>query len=275
MSDLQTVHSQIIQKFNSEVEIQCKAMNPRILFFIRLPKCASTSFVKLLRSLSIPLSFELYYNPSGAYDWDNNTIRREARRVWSKHRKIMYARHFYYVDFKHYGLKNFTYVTVIREPVARFVSSYLYYHFSSKRYIQSILKPAYKNESLISCIAQKHNGCVPNLLTKYFCGQHNFCKSGNSTALKRAKYNMKYNFAAVGLLEEIGLTMKLFRKFLPGYFYVEGEENQLPSSNKNEQSMVLSEEEEAAIRKANSADIKLYAYARELLQETTTTCNIS
>jgi dermatan/chondrotin sulfate uronyl 2-O-sulfotransferase UST len=239
-----------------------------------MPKCASTSFITLLRSLARPLSFELHFNPSGAYDWNNGTIKREVQLIKSKSkkgRKLLYARHFYYTDFEPYGVTNYTYLTVIREPMARFVSSYLYYHHSSKPYIQKMLKPRYKNESILECTLRGLNGCAHNWLTKYFCGHQTVCKSGNETALARAKANMERHFAAVGVVEDVELTMKVFAKVAPGFFAFSRE---LPRHNKNERSMDLSVEEEKAVRNANAADLELYAYARELLQATVQSCYI-
>lgn len=255
---------------------QCKVVRPQVLFFIRMPKCASTSFVSLLQSLATPLSFQLHFNPSGAYDWNENTIKKEVGLIKSKSQKgkLLYARHFYYTDFDRYGLTNYTYLTVIREPTARFVSSYIYYHYSSKHYVQKMLKPGDKNESLLKCISKGLNGCAHNWLTKYFCGHARVCRSGNETALAMAKDNMKRHFAAVGLVEDVQLTLKVFERALPGYFTLRSRDYNLPKTNKNEQKMQLSLEEEEAVRRANAADTELYAYARELLKTTLRACHI-
>lgn len=238
-----------------------------------MPKCASTSFMSLFQSLAKPLAFQLHFDPSGAHDWKDSTIKKETELIKSKShkRKLLYARHFYYTDFEHYGLTNYTYLTVIREPMARFISSYLYYHYSSKPYIQRMLKPRYKKESLLECLSRRHNGCAHNWLTKYFCGHQGLCRNGNRTALTMAKANMKLHFAAVGIIEDMDLTLKVFAKVVPGYV---AWSNDLPRSNKNERSMHLSVEEDEAVRMANTADIELYDYARELLQATATSCHI-
>lgn len=224
----------------------------------------------------MPLSFQLHFNPSGAYDWNENTIKKETQLItsMSKKGKLVYARHFYYTDFERYGLTNYTYLTVIREPTARFVSSYLYYHFSSKPYIQQMLKPGDKNESLLECISKGLNGCAHNWLTKYFCGHDRVCHSGNSTALAMAKDNMERHFAAVGLLEDVELTLQVFEKVVPGYFALRNQDYKLPRTNKNEQKMHLSLEEDEAVRRANAADIELYAHARQLLKATLRKCHI-
>lgn len=251
---------------------QCQAFHPRVVFFMRLPKCASTSFVNLLKSVSASSSFQFIFNPSGAYNWDVMATRKVVSLIQSKGGQVIYARHFYYVNFKPFGLTNFTYFTVIREPLSRFISSYLYYHHSPKRHIQNMLKPEHRNETLLECISREHNGCSHNWLTKYFCGHEKFCEFGEGKALAVAKENLKQGFAVVGVLEQLNLTLKVLNKVLPDYFTLHGED--LPAANKNKLSMVLSVEEEEAIQRVNSVDLKLYAYARELLQATASSCYV-
>ena len=259
--------------FPDSIATRCPVVHCRILFFIRMPKCASTSFTSLVQKSAKSLGFHLHFDPSGAYDWDNSTIRKEVALVKEKSRrgKILYARHFYFIDFRTYGLTNFTYVTVIRHPTARFVSSYLYYHFSSKPYIQKMLDPKHKNESLLQCISQRHNGCAHNWMTKYFCGHARACRDGNEAALIMAKSNMRNGFAAVGLVEDTELTLKVFARIVPEYF---SRGHMLPKANKNERLTNLSPEEEKAVRNANLADIELYEYAKELLWANARSCQI-
>lgn len=77
---------------------------------------------------------------------------------------------------------------------------------------------------------------------------------------------MREKFALVGLLEEMDLSLKILSQVLPGFFsQVYSVDDDLPMVNKNEHSMVLSQEEERAVVAANRADIELYSYARELL----------
>ena len=268
-----TSHSNLRDAYQSS---ECKPVDPRVVFFIRIAKCASTSFVHLLRTLSKSSSFDLFFHPSGAYDWDVRTMKQVADLAKTKRRKFVYARHFYYVDFHPYDLKDYTYITFIRDPVTRFISSYLYYHFSSKAHIQAIVDPTHKNESLMSCLEHQHEGCTPNLMTKYFCGHHRFCKLGNEEALRTAKENLKKDFVAVGLIEEMDTSLNVFVKTLPILFTKEGlKEPILPNVvNKNENSMEFSVEEKRAVQNANLADIELYRYARELLHKKALACGL-
>ncbi len=254
----------------------CKPIHPNVLLFIRMPKCASTSFVDLLNLLASRKSFRVLFNPGGAYNWNNVATKREAELIKYKAQKgkLVYARHFYYIDFSPHGLKDFAYVTVIREPKSRFISSYLYYHFSTKPNIQRMLKPQDKHESILECVAKEHNGCEHNMLRKYFCGHERLCSTNSSYALQVAKANMREKFAVVGILEELDKTMDVIGKILPGYFNLVEAQDSIPISNKNLKTLKsLRLEEDEAIHRANAADIELYAYARELLQSIAASCS--
>ena len=269
-------------KDSSDHRDYCRAHSTdNILFFIRLPKCASTSFVDLLQKLSTLTNFYMEFNPSGAYNWNQNekiTVARQCSRKLFLKKKLVYARHFYFVNFTTFGLRNFTYVTIVRDPIDRVVSSYLYYHFSSKKHIQYILKTEHKNESLITCLHHQHEGCTHNLATKYFCGHENWCKFGDKRALETAKRNLKRHFAVVGIMEEIELSVHVLRHLLPQFFVAGSERDAgaltLPALNRNERRVSVTEEERLEIARANAADIELYDYAVQLLHNQASQCGL-
>ncbi|XP_011403439.1 PREDICTED: uronyl 2-sulfotransferase-like [Amphimedon queenslandica] len=270
--------------------IACLPSFPKILLFIRIPKCASTSFLSIAEEISSHQivgdgkGFNLHFNPSGAYDWNKETIKsvlstlREQSFIGDR---SMYIRHFYYVNFDDFSvhegqpLSSFSYITIVREPVSRIVSSYLYYHFSSKPHIQRILNPKHKNESLETCIQYSHEGCTPNLMTRYFCGQESSCASGSMAALEKAKRNIERHFKVVGLLENLKETYLLYKTLLPGYFKDLDEDKGLRlRKNKNEKSMELSVSLQERIKEANGADVLLYEYIKERFFEQLRNCGI-
>ena len=163
----------------------------------------------------------------------------------------------------------------MRDPVDRVVSSYLYYHFSSKPHIQDILNPKHRDESLSTCVKNQHEGCTHNLVTKYFCGHDYWCKDGDSHALETAKKNLINTFAIVGIVEEMELSIKLMRRLLPRYFETGNTDDlTLLSLNKNERTASLSQEERREIAEANSADVELYNFAVELLYDKADDCGL-
>lgn len=255
----------------------CEPRMYQVVFFIRIPKCASTSFVDIVRELAKSATFEFFFHPSGAFNWNEEQMKEVADFVLAKssdRRGFMYAQHLYHINFHQFGLVNYTYVTIMREPVSRYISSYLYYHFSSKANIQRILDPAHRNETLEECLLNQHEGCTSNLMTKYFCGHELFCKLGNREALQKAKSNLQAEFAVVGIMEEMILTVQVLKVLLPTYFGLLTNEN-LPFINKNERKLSISEHLQDAIRKANAADIELYNFARDLLHQKAITCGLT
>ena len=251
------------------------------MFFVRIPKCASTSFITLLQKLSQRSTFDVFFNPSGAFDWDTAYKNKVTKTVESKAAKpgrgFVYARHFYYVDFSGFGLSDYTYTTIIRDPVSRYISSFLYYHFSSKRHIQTILDPRHKNETLSTCLKLEHEGCKKNLVMQYFCGHDSLCKQGSQEALRRAKHNMRTEFALVGVMEEMQLSMSVLKTLLPSYFRdlnLDALSSMLPEVNKNENSLEVSAELRQEIAAANWVDVELYNYAKELLHAKARACKL-
>ena len=250
------------------------------LLAMRIPKSASTSMVDLLQSLSKKKHIYLYFNPSGAYDWDDQRKLSVAGKLIGFKKSvpdtpITYSRHFYHVDFAPYGLKNYKYATIVRDPVDRFVSSYLYYHFSSKGYIQAALNPKHRDETIIECLQSRHEGCATNLMTKYFCGHERFCKDGSAQAALRARENLLKDFAVVGVLEELKLSYQVFKKVLPQYFgTIEPAAAAAHVSNSNRRTLNLTSDVREAIATANSADMELYHFARQLLHEQASGCGL-
>lgn len=250
----------------------CEELDPKVVFVIRIAKCASTSFVQLLKTLSKSSNYDLFFHSSGAFDWDMQTMKQVADMVKARRKRFVYARHFYYVDFRQFNVNNFTFITFVRDPVSRFVSSFLYYHYSSKAHIQSILDPAHKNETLLDCLRKQHEGCTHNLMTKYFCGHHPFCKLGNEEALSHAMENLRKDFALVGLVEEMDLSLNLLVKTMPTYFGKLTTEAGIVNKNEHQRELTVTETE--TIREANSADVKLYKYAQALLQSKAIACGM-
>lgn len=271
------------KQHNSDVleESRCSSVHPNVLFLMRLPKSASTSFVDLLQGLSHHSNFEFYFHPSGAYNWNRLEMKRVAHFVGQRINRnpkssgFVYARHLYFVNFTQYGLVNYTYMTVLRNPVDRFISSYLYYHFSSKKHIQAILDPEHRNESLEECLRLQHSGCAHNLMTKYFCGHESYCHKGSDEALQQAKRNLHQHFAAVGIMEEIEISLRVFKAILPRYFSsLKLENSGLRRLNKNEQSLSVSQELRETITQFNRADVQLYEHAKQLLHQRASRCAV-
>ncbi len=261
-------------------EISCSGQNYKIVFFIRLPKCASTSFVDILKRLSLALRINFSFNPSGAYNWDSNTISKVAKQVITESQssplKYIYSRHFYFVNFYNYNITSFTYVTIVREPVSRIISAYNYYHFSSRPHIQAMLNPNHKNESLKTCLELVHEGCELNLMTKYFCGHEPICNVGSQESYILAKQNIERYFSVIGIVEDMTLTYKLMKHFLPDHFqYLVPESDSKKQQNQHEHETIITDDLRTFIENRNKFDMLLYMYIRQKFYDQARICSLN
>ena len=248
----------------------CAAQRPAYLFVIRIAKCASTSIVEVLRGLSLEKGFPFVFHGSGAYNWGQREVESvervcRSRRAWHNRdgavvNTVVYARHFYFTLFPGLG-SSVRYITFVREPLARVVSSYFYYHFSSKPGIRALVPQEHRREDLARCVVLNHEGCTANLMTKYFCGHEAFCASGSPAALRQAKLNLRHHFLLVGVVEEMEASLRLLALLLPDIFGRQGATVSVPLSNQNERLAEVSEEERQVVAQHNKADIALYAFA--------------
>ena len=110
-------------------------------------------------------------------------------------------------------------------------------------------------------------------MTKYFCGHAFWCKLGNDRALQEAKRNLRDNFAVVGIVENMELTVEVMKVILPQFFGRASQEA-LPSQNRNSQTLQLSKAERQQVTEANAADMELYSYAVRLLHEKAKQCGL-
>ena len=86
----------------------------------------------------------------------------------------------------------------------------------------------------------------------------------------------------VGIMEEMDLSLRLMRSLLSQFFAVDSKKKvavagslTLPSLNKNERTFSLTERERLEIARANAADMKLYAYAVQLLHDQVSQCGLT
>jgi len=97
---------------------------------------------------------------------------------------------------------------------------------------------------------------------------------GTTKALETAKSHIRDHFAAVGILENLEVTMKVMQKVLP-LFFSRVNKTAFPKVNKNEHTKVLTPTEELAVKNANLADIELYRYSKEMLLELADDCGVT
>ena len=135
-------------------------------------------------------------NPSKTYPKFIENFSRQTR-----YRVGAFIAHFYFRDDLAVTNRH-TYINLVRHPVERVISHYFYMRNSKLRSKERLLEFRLRgqwNESLRDCVMHQHFECRDNLMTRFFCGPHEMCKTGSPQALQRAKYNIKKHYASSGL----------------------------------------------------------------------------
>lgn len=271
--------------------IKCIRHDPHVLFFNRMPKCASTSIATLLYVNSERLKMRFIENPDGAHTWSEEERRMVEMNISAQFSRtkpsngVVYVRHFYFSDFP--GLRElnvpYLYVNMVRDPVDRFISSFVYYHYSNLSHIQRLRRSQgiNPNEGIEQCLQRKSHGCETNVMTHYFCGNDGFCTNGGPVALTKALSNLMKYFAVVGVMEDMHRSLALFSHLLPRYFRdAEVMPNKVIEQNVNmkgqeiRKKLVADTELKEKIHAANAADVILYDFIKRLFQERMEVCGL-
>jgi hypothetical protein len=164
--------------------------------------------------------------------------------------KIKYvAGHFSFSEIAYQNFSNqYAFVTVLRDPVKRWISAYLY-----NRYVVSNLDQEF-SDFLNSERAIK-GGC---LYVKSIGGINEKGDYTSEAAIERAKENL-HKFSIVGFLEHQEVFLKQFEKQFGRKLKIR-KYNQTKKSE-NFKKALISEEIEAKIRKICKPDIEVYQYA--------------
>ena len=266
--------------------LRCTRLNPRLLLFPRVPKCASTSISTLLYLVSKKYQYAFIENTDGARAWTPNDVKEAtdkiAKTLAQNNSRAAYVRHFYYNDFRALGVP-YSYITFIRDPVERFISSYLYYHKSDLKHIKALRwrEKIDSNENIAECLKHKRGGCETNLITRYFCGSETFCEKGSALALDHALMHLLRRFAVVGLVEDLTTSIQLLGHVLPRFFPREVKlpdsvmhRNANKKSEKDKMALLRDEETVKLIQKANWADVVFYDFAKKLFYRRIKMCGI-
>ncbi|XP_032240182.2 uronyl 2-sulfotransferase isoform X2 [Nematostella vectensis] len=263
---------------------ECTAIHPTVLLYNRIFKTGSTSMTCIINSVKHSMNFAMDF--ATTEDWYDkrrkplypNLLTRHARRALTQtnHTRFVFIAHFYFrsrLKRLHYS---HTYINQVRDPVRRVISHYFYLHRSQERplnRIRKMKKSGFINETLEECLAKQHPGCESNLMTRFFCGKHSFCRSGSNKALSKAKHNISRYYASVGLLEHFSLYLRVLNKRLPEFVSVV-DNLQAKKVNRFYNESKISKKTIQVIRKMNSADIKLYEYIQKRFWRQVKACGL-
>jgi hypothetical protein len=157
-----------------------------------------------------------------------------------KHGAVLYDSHVRFLDFHEQGKPQPLYINLLREPVARAVSSYYYGFLSTDRPADSVeqrqkIRGSQKDLDINECLAlPKHNRTCGfrradmNLMASFFCGHDEVCRCLHSNtvcspatrrqAFLLAKSNLRLRYTVVGILEYMEESLELLEAKMPQLF---------------------------------------------------------
>lgn len=169
-------------------------------------------------------------------------------------RKIEVLRgHFHFGIHKLIPQKNYTYITILRDPIEQ-VISHFYYIRSRKTHRQyDILNKITFNEFITN---DKFDFITHNMQTRYIAGKN------YEDNLEEAKNNLKKFFSIVGITERFDETLFVMNKTLSWKIYKYKTKNVTPNKPSIKE---ISDLTINILKKINRKDIELYKLANTLL----------
>ncbi|CAG4947257.1 unnamed protein product [Parnassius apollo] len=264
-----------------------------LLFFNRVPKVGSQTFMELLRRLAIRNQFGFH----------RDAVQRvETIRLAPADQQILvslvsahtppasYIKHVCYTNFTRFGYPSPIYVNVVRDPVERVISWYYYvrapwYYVERKRAFPDLPlpDPAWLKKDFETCVlsgdrecryveGETHEGIGDHRRqTLFFCGHEPQCTPFNSNeALQRAKQVVEQQYAVVGVLEDMNATLLAFERYIPRFFrgalrlYWE-ELNTFNRINRNAFKPPVSEAVKQIVRANFTREIEFYEFCKQRL----------
>ncbi|XP_068618451.1 heparan sulfate 2-O-sulfotransferase pipe [Battus philenor] len=264
-----------------------------LLFFNRVPKVGSQTFMELLRRLAIRNQFGFH----------RDAVQRvETIRLAPADQQILvnlvsahtppasYIKHVCYTNFTRFGYPSPIYVNVVRDPVERVISWYYYvrapwYYVERKRAFPDLPlpDPAWLKKDFETCVlsgdrecryieGETHEGIGDHRRqTLFFCGHEPQCTPFNSKeSLQRAKRVVEQQYAVVGVLEDMNATLLAFERYIPRFFqgalqlYWE-ELNTFNRINRNAFKPPVSEAVKQIVRANFTREIEFYEFCKQRL----------
>lgn len=264
-----------------------------VVFFNRVPKVGSQTFMELLRRLSMKNIFGFHRDHIQRVE----TIRLApsdqlnlATHVISYKPPAVYVKHVCFTNFTQYGLPEPIYVNLVRDPVERVISWYYYvrapwYYVERKQAFPDIPlpDPHWLKKDFETCVLQgdrecrylegeSHEGIGDHRRQSlFFCGHSDFCTPFNTLgALQRAKKAVERHYAVVGVLEDLNSTLTVLENYIPLFFkgatqVYWDEVDRFTRINRNLFKPPVSEEVKDIVRQNFTREVEFYQFCRQRL----------
>lgn len=225
-------------------------MEQRALIFLHIPKTAGTTLNRII---------EWQYNPLSIFTMDPYRIRATPERLKqlpeARRRRLRMVRGHFYYGIHEYLPQGATYITMLREPVARFLSAY---YFLQRRPLHPMHRKVKSErigvEDFIRLTPQRQN-----LQCSLIAGIKSNGKCEEST-LEIAKENLVKSFSIVGLSERFEESLMLIAKTFDW---------QIPFYENRKVSKTRPKIEPSAvemIKEHNRLDLELYEFGKGLFE---------
>uniref|UniRef100_A0A8D9B2P0 Heparan sulfate 2-O-sulfotransferase pipe n=1 Tax=Cacopsylla melanoneura TaxID=428564 RepID=A0A8D9B2P0_9HEMI len=212
-----------------------------VLFFNRVPKVGSQTFMELMRHLSVRNGFGFHRDHIQRVE----TIRlprpeqkQLAEMISSYSTPSVYIKHICFINFTEFHMPEPIYVNLVRDPVERVISWYYYvrapwYYVERKQAFPDLPlpDPAWLKKDFESCVLRGDRECSylsgetregigdHRRQSLFFCGHDESCLPFNTVgALEKAKMAVEKHYAVVGVLEDLNTTMTVMENYIPRFF---------------------------------------------------------
>ncbi|XP_017127264.1 heparan sulfate 2-O-sulfotransferase pipe isoform X3 [Drosophila gunungcola] len=266
-----------------------------LVFFNRVPKVGSQTFMELLRRLSERNNFQFHRDAVQKVE----TIRlaedqqQEMAEVISElPEPSVFIKHVCFTNFTKFNLPKPIYLNVVRDPVERVISWFYYvrapWYFVERKAAFPDLPlphPAWLKKDFETCVLNGDQECTytqgvtvegigdHRRQSLFFCGHDYECTPFNTVgALERAKFAVEQQYAVVGVLEDLNTTLSVLEKYVPRFFegvrdiYATSAEY-LTKINKNNFKPPVSEHVKDIVRRNFTNEIEFYQFCRQRLHK--------